>query len=153
MVILMSTRWAGFGFSHYKLLKSKIAEQRATFLLLLFSLSGCHGCRKQHLCHLPRRAGKPGPAPARLTVQGVAGCEWAHAQRLEAAPRRHLQVCVPAAMGVTSDTTASLLAAMSSASQCDTSANTMADNDRKCMKCNHLAGFSSFSVIMSWFIK
>lgn len=149
----MSTRWAGFGFSHYKLLKSKIAEQRATFLLLLFSLSGCHGCRKQHLCHLPRRAGKPGPAPARLTMQGVAGCEWAHAQRLEAAPRRHLQVCVPAAMGVTSDTTASLLAAMSSVHSVTLQQTQWQIMIESVCKCNHLAGFSFFSVIMSWFIK
>lgn len=72
-----------FGFSHYKLLKSKIAEGHFFFFEAPLPLA--------------QGAAKPGQL-----LQGTACRDhW-----LEAAPRRDLQVCVPAAMGVPSDTAA-----------------------------------------------
>lgn len=140
----MSTRWAGFGFPLYKLLKSKIAEQRVTFFCYWWfhylaamdvdssTSVSCPGRMQSQGQHLQGPACRGSVASSELMHQG-----WSSK---ETPP----SVC-SAATGVASDTAAA-------ASQPDKQTQRQVTIESGC-KCNHLLGFFSFSVIMSWFIK
>lgn len=104
-----------------------------------------------------QKSGPSAACPRRLRGAGLAPCGdravhrdcWVRREfrslspvAMHRAPKRHLQACALAAVGVTSDTTAILLAAMSSASPCYTSVNTQWQIMLESVcKCNQLLGF------------